>query len=157
MTTRADGARRKQFSSCDACRRSRIRCVRSGGSRSISDRSCAHCTKKGFECTYDWLRASQLANQSKRKSQPENDSSVVRAVSPETQTLRRENETEVLSNPPLPVSSFDPASHEHHLHPTLWSLFSSIFEPVLAFWLSAECCPYGDTSKVSDFDSPYKG
>jgi hypothetical protein len=133
-----DNTRRKQFSSCDACRKSRIRCITK--SHDLRYHHCAHCEKRRLECTYEWLHSATPANQTKRR-------------------LRQNNITPAVSKPSEPrtlecLPNLDTPSDLHAngyegLAQTLWTLFSSIFEPVFAIWLRPECCPYGDMSKAT--------
>lgn len=147
--TRPDGTRRKQFSSCDACRKSRIRCVRLEGSRTVPARRCAHCAKRGLDCTYDWLQSAQIANHSKRKSHLQTETSALRQFTIDAQESQHGDCADESWDASQPVPTFDLTLHEHDLHLTLWRLFSSILEPIFAIWLSADCCPYGDTNKVT--------
>lgn len=56
-TKKSSKSRRKQFSSCDACRRSRLSCDASKRGHQAGqvrwDGSCSRCSRKGHRCTFE--------------------------------------------------------------------------------------------------------
>lgn len=146
--TRRDRERRKQFSSCDTCRKSRVRCVSQDDSHELPDRPCAHCAKRGLPCTYDWLRSATLANQIKRKSQSGTEAAAPKGPVEDIEQPQPVQPTEEVDKAASTKAASDSGANDHDLHQALWSLFSSIFEPVFSVWLGADCCPYGQNSKV---------
>lgn len=63
---------RRQNSSCDPCRRSKRRCFFSSHSFTDASASCAHCTRLGHLCTFDF--ASSRFNSRPKKRQRQNNS-----------------------------------------------------------------------------------
>jgi Fungal Zn(2)-Cys(6) binuclear cluster domain len=161
--------RRKQFSSCDTCRASRVRCNRSLPSANDNqDQKCSNCKRRGIPCTFNWLRGAVSRRRTRNRAasyatveptlpnshSPPNLSRSFRSdsTSPATEQpdIARPGQSVCLTSPNLnPTLPLSQSLITSELKNTLWGIFSSIFEPVFAIWLSGDCCPYGNFPNVS--------
>jgi hypothetical protein len=161
--------RRKQFSSCDTCRASRVRCSPSfPPANNNQDQKCNNCKRRGIPCTFNWLRGTLSRRRTINRAisyatvEPTRPDSQPPPYS--TRSSRSGSTSSATEQPdvPRPCQNICLASPNSNsalplgrnrvtsiLNTTLWGIFSSIFEPVFAIWLSGECCPYGSFPNVS--------
>ncbi|KAJ5580224.1 NAD(P)-binding protein [Penicillium hispanicum] len=107
--------KRRQFSSCEACRKSRVGC----DARRTSPQPCSNCARRQRPCVVTWAKASASTDSSPTDSSP---SSGEASLSPATCAANRRQEGSVL-------------------HANLLKMFSTIFETRLGSFLGVHCCP----------------
>ncbi|KAK4071681.1 uncharacterized protein Triagg1_5919 [Trichoderma aggressivum f. europaeum] len=166
-----ESARRRQFSSCDYCRKSRIACDASQLQRhqqttsgspdagsSSSRVQCTNCSKRALLCTYEWIR--DRGNRDADANRPRTRQLSRRLA---TGRSRRAATRAHVANSPEPseeiqhdvvglAATVEADDHSHSelsrqtearvLHDHLWTVFTLIFEPVLTLWTGPDCSPY---------------
>ncbi|KAH0836045.1 hypothetical protein FOPE_04191 [Fonsecaea pedrosoi] len=151
---------RKQNSSCDGCRASRIRCdavhKREGGGAAVvgglRDRRCTNCARKERPCTFKWL---QVTKRRRRASSAFSVDSVENGEDTVHPPFEHEGDThkggrsvflsrETSSSRSTASSRVARAFNlrEDSIEASMWHIFSSIFETALGVWLGSGCCPY---------------
>ncbi|OBU00351.1 hypothetical protein VE01_01660 [Pseudogymnoascus verrucosus] len=137
--------RRKQFSSCDSCRNSRVKCdalevVTVEGIHALRE-SCSRCTKQHTLCTFNWV-------QKHKSHRARNRHLLDLGMSPVTQTEQAMAPRRYTEERRMRVD------HGLHLnarsiHDTLWELYHQNFEAMLGTWIGA--CPCLDGYDMSAF------
>ncbi|EHK21115.1 uncharacterized protein TRIVIDRAFT_223385 [Trichoderma virens Gv29-8] len=152
-----ESARRRQFSSCDYCRKSRIACdasqlqqnqqTTSGSPDARSSRvQCTNCSKRALPCTYDWIRnrgnktvaASRDVNRprtrqfSRRSISVHSPTAVANGSEPSEEIQHHETGLTVTAEDdghtqPIPSSELSQRTEAKELHNQLWTVFTLIF------------------------------
>ncbi|RFU77470.1 hypothetical protein TARUN_4773 [Trichoderma arundinaceum] len=175
-----ESTRRRQYSSCDLCRQSRIACdasklqqrqhASSGSSVSGSPSSriqCTNCSKRAVPCTYEWIRNRGNKNvtttndtnkpKTRQRSRRLRMTASRTTKSPEPPEAVQHDEiipisrTETHAERPSSVLNSDLSRQAEatELHIQLWTVFTEIFEPVLALWTGPDCSPYAVPAHMS--------
>ncbi|KAH8688706.1 hypothetical protein BGW36DRAFT_392055 [Talaromyces proteolyticus] len=147
--------RRTQFSSCDACRRSRVACDAMKGRSALTSaawmNACTRCLNRGRQCTFEWIQNATLPN-SKRKfvaNRRENAAYVPTAseISATEAAVNSPPSTDAQSSG-ISMQSTDrcgengPAVLSADHAEWLRGIYESIFEDVFGSWLGNYSCPY---------------
>ncbi|QGA17429.1 hypothetical protein EYB26_005100 [Talaromyces marneffei] len=144
--------RRTQFSSCDACRKSRVACDAMKGRSALTSptwmNSCTRCQNRGRHCTFEWIEKAALPN-SKRKydvlrdvHEPPPTTPEARAT-PESLVGHRssvQNWSRYSTRPS--IERQNPVSTPGDTHEWLREIYEGIFEDVFGSWLGNYSCPY---------------
>jgi hypothetical protein len=154
---------RKQFTSCDACRKSRIGCdaARNNG-------SCSNCTRRNIICStkvslsisnfsqayvlYKWIAVSKRERKKLRLSKQHhgqepsrpNDCTTPCAIANDTTSSHPPSFTEagIISVTSIIDETVGSRRQEAlDLHHMLWDIFTTIFEPQLGLWIGNHCNP----------------
>ncbi|OBT67854.1 hypothetical protein VE03_02576 [Pseudogymnoascus sp. 23342-1-I1] len=140
---------RKQYTSCDHCRKSRLGCdaaIRRGG-------SCSNCLRRSKTCGFEWIEKGRNAQRTSYVparnasdtppfERPRANTSCEVAVISEEQVWQ---ESVPHSNNYLSSSNEDISSRRQQaltLHHVLWDIFTSLFEPQLGLWIGNDCNPF---------------
>lgn len=141
----------KPYSSCDACRHSRLGC----NSRLQTGDSCFNCARKGLSCTF---------SQSRLRLNDPNKVPASQKQRPNAQknTTARATSTDSIADRPAPVTSshltapflstgLDSLSRTQQalqLHQILWNVFTTLLEPRIGLWIGGSGCPFVQSSTV---------
>ncbi|KAF7591449.1 hypothetical protein BBP40_001552 [Aspergillus hancockii] len=68
LMTSFAGPSRRQYSSCDACRRSKRRCRLEVPKDTATDAICTNCKRLGYSCTFDFARSRVAPRRSRRRN-----------------------------------------------------------------------------------------
>ncbi|KIW84347.1 hypothetical protein Z517_03597 [Fonsecaea pedrosoi CBS 271.37] len=151
---------RKQNSSCDGCRASRIRCDavhrREGGGAAVvgglRDRRCTNCARKERPCTFKWLQVTKRRRRASSAFSVDSVENGEDAVHPpfdhegdihkggRSVFLSRETSSSRSTASSRVARAFN--LREDSIESSMWHIFSSVFETALGVWLGSGCCPY---------------
>ena len=126
---------RKQYKSCDECRRSRIGC----DAHLYSGSPCSNCRRRAKTCSTHWLN--------KRK---ENLDKTRRGTSLAADLPKLPAQERDPSEAPATPGQVERREQALRLHHTLWETFTTLFEPQLGLWIGNDCNPFKRITTVSD-------
>lgn len=141
----------KPYSSCDACRHSRLGC----NSRLQAGDSCFNCARKGLNCTFSQSRI-RLNDPNKVPA------SHKQRANAQRNTIARATSTDPTADHPPPVDNSHliapllPTSQDSlsrtqqalQLHQILWNVFTTLLEPRIGLWIGGSGCPFVQSSTV---------
>ncbi|KIW13473.1 hypothetical protein PV08_08661 [Exophiala spinifera] len=161
MAQADDGPQRVQFSSCDECRRSRVRCdagrLRRNTDAASTQKSCTRCLNRQRECTFEWLKRranpGTIPSRTKGRDRAGNTENDIHASDLRETTLGRSMSE--LSEPPgvdwtwpvrdsmqsqasLAPDELDTVTDTSWLH----AIYESVFETVFGSWLGKYSNPF---------------
>ncbi|KAH8801422.1 hypothetical protein F5884DRAFT_514072 [Xylogone sp. PMI_703] len=117
---------RKQFTSCDQCRKSRLGC----DALNRREGSCSNCVRRSKSCSFNWIESHG------RKIQRSHKSKAVEPVEPVDEPPQNTSvQITVLKQDRLWQQALT-------LHHVLWDIFTSLFEPQLGLWTGNDCNPF---------------
>ncbi|KAI1620301.1 hypothetical protein EDD37DRAFT_173848 [Exophiala viscosa] len=161
------GPRRTQFSSCDACRNSRLACdaARVGYDPNLTEwaGSCSRCTRRKRPCTFEWMKEVKRPVKQPRRTKSVATPPAASSSSPES--IRAENDpANTGQSTSQPAAGWTPRSSDSvlaisHISPMpsmqgpiesvspavkswLERIYESSFEQIFGFWLGRDCCPF---------------
>ncbi|KAJ9612974.1 hypothetical protein H2200_002915 [Cladophialophora chaetospira] len=148
----------KPYSSCDACRHSRIGC----NLTFQTGNSCFNCLRKGINCTFSQSRI--RLNEPNKAAASNKQRAVARALGSQ-RTVPAEPATDSTQaaqavQAPAPVGNrllgATAASREQdtlsrrqqalQLHQILWNLFTNVLEPRIGLWIGGSGCPFVEST-----------
>jgi hypothetical protein len=141
----------KPYSSCDACRHSRLGC----NSRLQTGDSCFNCARKGLTCTFSQSRIrlsdpnKVSASQKLRANAQRNTTASATSTNPTADPPALVDNTHLSA--PLLSTSQDSQSRTQQalqLHQILWNVFTTLLEPRIGLWIGGSGCPFVQSSTV---------
>ncbi|KAB5585770.1 hypothetical protein GE09DRAFT_37712 [Coniochaeta sp. 2T2.1] len=149
---------RKQYTSCDQCRKSRLGC---DAAVVTSGSSCSNCLRRSKSCSFEWIqgrhgigtgsqRAAHVRSRRAHATAPATasastialvNSDTERPAEPAVQSRDAAVSSSSISTVTSPEVNINRRFKALTLHHVLWDIFTTLFEPQLGIWIGNDCNP----------------